>query len=1268
MCLSAVLAVLHLQAILVNAERGQVDLPDWQEPGHARKGRRGSVLAPDVKEPESVMEDVQVEKCSTSDTPVLREWLRNLGVDEHVYRSDDHCTWDGIKCWKKPKQNRCSVRSINMALSSYANRNSPVTYGLRGRLGPVPVKSATSIEMYGSRHLNGDLASFADLGQLKLLYLQDTNITGDLRSLQNLTRLRYLHLGNLAVGGSLENLAKITTLRKLRIQYSHISGDLRHLRHLKDMGELFLQKTRVTGTLQGIESMNNLRYLQIRNTRVDGNLASVHELSKMLKLDISGTNVSGDLSHLKRMTSLTHLKATGTRLSGSIDSLKVMPELTELDLSGNSDVIGDISSLVGLDDLTQIRLAFTSVHGRLSTQQWEKQLFRLTILDLTATRSKFLLGIDDSSELNFLNRVLDDEKGARFILPSLRTLKVSGCPLNTTMSEFRTTLKFLPNLTTIAAAGCDLRGELSGGFGPLDPAWLYLDLSDNDIRRIDVPELPMFFGIARSKAPFMEMNLLENALRKGSSLDFTGVDFVNSRGEPRDLFLRGVFRTTSSPSMVNQSQGSACKELMSSNLKVAPALFLPEELCGCLPGWEGHGVQCRKCRQGYYNPAWNVSACVQCPPGSNTTEPGASSIDVCLCREGRIFNFTGTPRCMCEAHTALHKGMCATCDELFLDCPQAGATFESAVPKTGYARLRPGADVYRCLDHASDRCNATDSQSELGCAEGYEGPLCTACAESYRGSAGRCLRCTGAAEGLRWHIQVGAAILAVIVVGGFLLFWRKQSLSPRTPVPEDATVTGRIPTASQALWPLLLAQGPVLLQLGQLWAVLVALSGTSANAESDTSGSGLWEQEYVQWLQLTASSLRDAISLDCAYGRMSSTICALVAPCVLPLLLILCMLAEAMQRGRGVKLALPALSLLFIGGASSWAKLIHCQRVDGDGTSLPEADAFKSQLPHLTCSETSGEAVWAYAVGVGCAVAYGILIPAFLLYLILKQHLLLSPSRRYVSFADRQGDKTIVQVVAMGPQADEADAGASEKDLLEKRGRSHFLASAVAYSAVFFHGSISLQREDSALTIRAANGVHGEKEDEFDVTTAVAHVLEHKDDADLMRWQAISRMLTERCILEEAQTADRIFAGANEIFFKYAACEQVWVEVALKTVAVALVAAASTYQNVFMTVGLTLGTATVFLTLQPYRQRQVNDLQCCCFLCLTVAATGFACSFKWLSRASLAVPLLLAAVQTLRPDGPEALALRLFEAATRQWPALQKGEVIQLSVTTVSFL
>ena len=47
--------------------------------------------------------------------------------------------------------------------------------------------------MYGSRHLHGDLASFADLGQLQTLYLQatvsDTSEPDLLRYMQSIVRL-----------------------------------------------------------------------------------------------------------------------------------------------------------------------------------------------------------------------------------------------------------------------------------------------------------------------------------------------------------------------------------------------------------------------------------------------------------------------------------------------------------------------------------------------------------------------------------------------------------------------------------------------------------------------------------------------------------------------------------------------------------------------------------------------------------------------------------------------------------------------------------------------------------------------------------------------------------------------------------------------------------------------------------------------------------------------------------------------------------------------
>ena len=47
-------------------------------------------------------------------------------------------------------------------------------------------------------------------------------------------------------------------------------------------------------------------------------------------------------------------------------------------------------------------------------------------------------------------------------------------------------------------------------------------------------------------------------------------------------------------------------------------------------------------------------------------------------------------------------------------------------------------------------------------------------------------------------------------------------------------------------------------------------------------------------------------------------------------------------------------------------------------------------------------------VGYGSAAVYGILIPSFLVYLIIKQNLALSLNRRCVSWAEAGGDKKVI--------------------------------------------------------------------------------------------------------------------------------------------------------------------------------------------------------------------------------------------------------------------
>ena len=58
---------------------------------------------------------------------------------------------------------------------------------------------------------------------------------------------------------------------------------------------------------------------------------------------------------------------------------------------------------------------------------------------------------------------------------------------------------------------------------------------------------------------------------------------------------------------------------------------------------------------------------------------------------------------------------------------------------------------------------------------------------------------------------------------------------------------------------------------------------------------------------------------------------------------------------------------------------------------------------------------------------------------------------------------------------------------------------------------------------------------------------------------------------------------------------------------------------------------------------QVNLLQSFCFLCLALTTLSFHHGWVWSSRAALALPFVVVAVQGLRPDSPETLALRLWQ-------------------------
>ncbi|CAE7938239.1 GSO1, partial [Symbiodinium sp. KB8] len=1115
--------------------------------------------------------------------------------------------------------------------------------------------------------VTGGLQALGDMSELRKLWLDGTKVAGDLQPLFKLTKLKQLFLKNTGVTGGLQALGDMSELQTLWLHGTKVDGDLQPLFKLTKLEELLLENTGVTGGLQALSDMSELQQLLLDGTKVDGDLQPLFKLTKLEELLLTNTGVSGGLQALAEMTDLRKLRLDGTKVAGELQPLFKLTKLKQL-LLQNTVVQGDLGELLHLTNLEQADLSGTRMSGRL-TPAWRGQLLQLHTLRLKGSQVNFLPVGRDLEDLRATFFTNQTEQ----VLPAMVNLdaawlrfqssSVSVCPLDGEVQNLLQPLSFAGHLASLRASGANLSGHLQKSCLrhvsvdgqhyhnyctiPLQSSLQGLELADNKIDRIEGIPANVYVSLANNSETYVNMKSLREALDRHVQVDLTSTKISNT-DDVATLFHEGFLHRTKQLTQGDRLQGFECYGITSTSLRVSPALFWPEGLCACSAGFQGNGTLCHKCEQDTYSERFNGS-CVPCPSNSSTANPGASSVFSCLCTVGRMYRSESGQDydCQCDVSRALYQSeddaqvaspasgdVCEDCGKLRLDrraigsspdCGRHGLDASSAPPQVGHARLEAGAQrAYRCLEPtAKERCNASSAKAAepgvaLGCAAGrHEGPLCVACSWGYRSRAGVCVPCEVASDAhKRW-------------------------------------------TLLEVMQPLLAAQGPVLLQLFQLWGLLVALLESQGKTDdAPARADGLWAEECIQWLQLTAQGLRDATSLECWFGRTANDVTALVGPCVPLALLVLCILPELASHGSGsdlsVSFVLKLLTLLYIGGASSSAALMRCQHTDGGKERLPDKYAFRTALPNIQCQDAAPlvARLQADSIAATCAVCYGLLIPSFLAYLMFKQHLALAPSRRFVSHvAQKQGGDT----VWVWPVA-ESEKTEPEQDKELKR--KSLLAAAVARSCIYFAGGVRIQLQDERLSLGCHRILRPQEQSgqEHDVNLDAAGsfassfvwtALGNKGDADLRRCQALERMLKERYVLDEVVSSDRIVSGAKELFVKYAVRSEIGLE---------------------FTLGFTLCTSLAIATIRPFRQHQVNDLQSFCFFCspafvssasevleravqqdqhrsLAIAAFAFSTGRVLTARAALLAPCLMAAAQALKPDGPEALALRLFQAS-----------------------
>ena len=178
------------------------------------------------------------------------------------------------------------------------------------------------IDLRGRRELRRGTLSprFAQLPELRTLFLGNTLVSGDVAALQNLTELKGLNL-----------------------HYTKVAGDIAALANLRELRYLNLGITDVIGDLAALKDLRELEELDLRDTNVIGDMAALKNLRELEELDLSDTNVIGDMAALENATSLgNNFNIDGSKITCEEAALRTVllklgleaEQLTDLKNSG----------------------------------------------------------------------------------------------------------------------------------------------------------------------------------------------------------------------------------------------------------------------------------------------------------------------------------------------------------------------------------------------------------------------------------------------------------------------------------------------------------------------------------------------------------------------------------------------------------------------------------------------------------------------------------------------------------------------------------------------------------------------------------------------------------------------------------------------------------------------------------------------------------------------------------------------------------------------
>ncbi|CAJ1354305.1 unnamed protein product, partial [Effrenium voratum] len=969
-----------------------------------------------------------------------------------------------------------------------------------------------------------------------------------------------------------------------------------------DVRTIYLPVRKVHGTLdERIAELTELYYLHLGHTNVTGDLEVLAKNRKLGDLRLQRTRVTGDLRSLSQAKGLRRLYLHRTQVTGDLASLSQATGLAHLDLH-NTRVTGDLSDLSQATGLTNLYLQNTQVAGDLSSLA---QATRLVHLNLQNTRvTGDLSGLSQVTGLRYLRlrntQVAGDLSGLSQAtgLISLHlgntrvTGDLSGLPQPTGLKVLHVqNTQVAGNISALHSWSKLQTAELSWTqvSGRIDRSWLGHCQQLKTLKLAETKVSVRFDGKHDRHACALVGDCL---LPKLATLDLSGCPLNCAVAE----FFHGL---KALPSLTT--------------LKAANAGLTGEIRTEDLKGVQAAAVDLSS------NKLTHVAAL---PPRCQSF--AAASNDCTLAFGKRVLGKAFSAGISVNLWNVTFEPESAhLLDRQFLSPTERRAVYNEDRGFACYDVLPTNFRISPELFAPERLCS---------CLPGWRngsGATCQQCPkntfkDSFEGTCQQCPEGSQAAEGAKSLMQCQCKIGEVF----------NESGVPRCGCPRDEVQKGDLCAKCDELnWncsepgsEVLSARPlPGFARLGNQTRAFKCFppdERCSSNESAEESGC------FIGYTGILCGQCRPGFySSGDACERCTT---ALILPNVHYAWYV---------AGCAVILALVGGLLWNQGQLWSVVAMLSSQEEGSDNIKeqLPKNFAFRSAIPEILCDEESSFKAKVDMVAYITAFGYAVVVPCCLLYLYARQHFLLRRSRTITVNATQEDDLkvTLRPVLKSGKPTPEK----------HDQWTRHTAASTAAYISLTFRGPLSLKMEEGEMVVQMLEGcslTHGEVEMNIsDVGTFLDE--DEAQQARILRCRAISEMLMERCTLHEVAASERILLGAKDLLSKYAFGRNVFMEIVQKLVAMALVSTVSSPDGLQQALGITLGMAAMVALVQPYLKPQANTLLACCYLCLAMAAWAFHRRVAWLSRAALALPFLLAWLQSLTPDGAEIRALRIWE-------------------------